>query len=85
MLDLLTGGIGLKIAGAFAVIAATVGAWFMAKKSGKDELKAEQAVSSLQQLEAQNVATKKADAEVAGLSDADLDQRLRDKYTRPGA
>lgn len=73
------------IGGALAVLAAIVGIFFKGRSAGKKSEQAKQVQSDLaaeqKRNEVQN-ASKRSQESVDSLSDADVRQRLRDKWTK---
>lgn len=73
------------IAAGLAAVAAALGLYFKGRSAGKQVEKAKQVEHDLQAERAKNETLETVNdvtAEVGGMSDADAERRLRDKYTR---
>ncbi len=77
--------IQLWLAGAGAIIAAIVGMFFKGRSEGKKAEKAKQAETDLRVERQRNETNKQANEvreDIGRLPDDDVQQRLRDKYSR---
>lgn len=81
----LLSGIYGWIAAAVAALLAAAGLYFKGRSAGKQVEKAKQVEHDLNAEKAKNETLEKVNevtVDVGGLSDADAERRLRDKYTR---